>query len=319
MVKTCKIAAFVAISLYLVACSDSGPKISVDALPEFVQQHGDTFVIGQNAGAAMVVAPQIGGRIASLKYDKHEILMTEERLDCMLWGSALWSSPQSEWSWPPIDTLDSKPYKVSVENNFLVATSDIDKKTGYQFVKRYGVNPAHKNSFIIRYSIHNFSDATKSVSPWEVTRFPPRGIVLFPATGKQQSNGIFYPLELKNRNNVSWFEYAIKHNRDEHYKIISDGEEGWVAYSDSGYLLVITFEDVPAELIPADEGEIALFANMDKTYLELEHLGSMTTLQPGEHLDWEVVWYLTKLPDNISVEIGNQELVNFIRELIVMR
>ena len=39
-------------------------------------------------------------------------------------------------------------------------------------------------------------------------------------------------------------------------------------------------------------------------------------LQPGEHLDWEVTWHVKKLPPDISVSVGSEELVDYVRYLL---
>jgi len=322
MVKTCKIAVFIAIATLaaslVVACSKSDQHTSGAAmchLPLFVQQQGDKYLIKQGE-LTMEVHPAMGGRISSVKHGRHELLITQERTSSMLWGSVLWSSPQSEWGWPPVKALDHEPYRVSVEDNQLVLTSEIDPKTGYQFVKSHRASSTQSDAFVITYTIYNRSDAAKAVAPWELTRVPTSGIVFFPTGEREHESGIFYPMEIQKTGDVSWFLYDEKKIRDDHHKLMTDSREGWLAYTDNGYLLVKKFADVPAELIAPNEGEVELFTDALKTYLELQQQGGMTMLEPGERLDWEVTWYVKKLPDDISVSVGSAELVNYVRYLI---
>lgn len=325
MVKTCKIAVFIAAAILvaslIVACSKSDQQTSGAAmchLPLFVQQQGDKYLIKQG-DLTMEVNPAVGGRISSLKYGDHEMLVTQEQTSSMLWGSILWSSPQTEWGWPPIEVLDHKPYRVSVEDNQLVLASEVDPKTGYQFVKSHRVSNVRSDAFVITYSIYNHSDKPKAVAPWELTRVPTRGIVFFPSGGSELESGIFYPMEIQKIGDVSWFLYDDEKIRDDHHKLMTDGREGWLAYTDGGYLLVKEFADVPTELVAVDEGEIELFTDAHKTYLEIQQQGSMTMLQPGDHLDWEVTWHVKKLPSDISVSVGSEELVNYVRLLLSER
>lgn len=318
MVKACKIAAFLAAVTMIGACDKSGQDRSdevADALPAFVEQRGDKYLIKQGE-LVMEVNPAVGGRISSVKYGNQEILITSNLTNSMLWGSVLWSSPQSDWTWPPVDVLDNKPYRGSVANNRLILTSDVDEKTGYQFVKSYGISSTRSDAFAINYRIYNHSDVAKLVAPWELTRVPTSGIVFFPTGEKKLESGIFYPLVVQEIGDISWFLYDAEKIRDDHHKMMTDGKEGWLAYSDRGYILIKEFDDVPVERIANNEGEIELFTDAKKTYLEIQQQGPTKMLEPGEHLEWEVVWHIKKLPSEIPVTVGSDDLVNYVRYVL---
>lgn len=325
MVKTCKAAVFIAVTftiaatVALVSCSKSDTQpldANLSALPKFITSQGDKFVI-KRGNCTMTLSPASGGRIASLKYGDHEMLITEDQSRSTLWGSVLWSSPQTDWSWPPVEVLDIKPYHLSVNDNALVMTSDIDNKTGYQFEKHYSITG--ENAYSITYAIYNRSKKPKAVAPWELTRVPTRGTVLFPAGEKGLNSSIFYPMEVPRIDGIRWFHYQPQKIRDDHHKMMTDGKDGWLAYVDQHYLLVKKFPDVPVDLIAHNEGEVELFADANKTYLEIQQQGSMTMLQPGEHLEWTVIWYLEKLPASMSTEVGSTELVSYIRDLVAIK
>lgn len=321
MVKACKFNVFISAVVLvasLAACSKTEQQTTspdVKSLPAFIQQQGSQYAIKQGE-LTMEIDPAVGGRIASVKYQQHEILLTADQINTLWWGSVLWSSPQNDWNWPPVETLDSKPYSVSVEGNRLVLTSGVDERTGYQFVKRYGISDSTNHAFAITYSIYNRSDQVKTVAPWELTRIPTRGIVLFPTGERAMESGIFYPMDIQQMGEISWFSYDTKKIRRDHQKLMTDGKEGWIAYVDRGHLLVKAFADVPAHAIADNEGEIELFADEKKTYLEIQQQGVITTLQPGEHLDWDVIWYVKKLPNELSVDMGSEELVGYIRQIV---
>lgn len=315
--KNCTIAVFIAAVMLVFSCSksDKSAVVTKESLPSFVQQQGDRYVM-QQGDIKMEISPNDGGRISSLKIGYHELLVTSNHTNSTLWGSVLWPSPQSDWSWPPVETLDAKPYRLSVADNRLVLTSDVDEVTGYQFVKSYGISSEKSDTLSVIYSIYNRSDEAKAVAPWELTRVYTRGMVAFPAGEQEIESGIFYPMDVPVIDGIRWFLYDGKSIREDHHKMMTDGREGWVAYIDKGHLLVKEFDDVPPELIAENEGEIELFADLKKTYLEIQQQGSMTMLQPGEHLEWEVIWHVRKLPADIPVAVGSQELVNFIRYLV---
>jgi len=315
MKSSFQLAIVLLLSCILLAC-DNTPKNTVDTtnLPSFVTHKGNVYTITQGQTQLEIVA-NIAGRISSLKIDGEEILLVASKTNNAIWGSVFWSSPQSEWGWPPIDVLDSAPYEVSVAENRIIFTSKIDPTTGYKFVKSYGVN-LEKKCISIVYSIYNHSSVEKNVAAWEVTRFNPKGMAFFPQGNTESNSGIFYPLAVEHVGDFTWAKYEPEYLLQNHHKLMTDGKEGWVAYLTSGKLLIKEFADVPVELIVAGEGEIDLFANFEKTFWEIAQQGVITKLAPGEHLDWEVRWHTRTLPAHIPETLGSEELINYARGVL---
>jgi len=298
----------------LSACDNHKSAINSNDLPAFVTQNGNLYTITQGTSRFEINA-DMAGRISSLKVDGLEMLLTAEKAGNTISGSTFWTSPQSEWSWPPIEVLDAAPYKVGLKNNRITFTSQIDPETGYQFVKSYGIS-TEKNCISIIYSIYNHSNEEKNVAGWEVTRFRPTGMAFFPQGNTESSSGIFYPLAVEHIGEMTWANYQPEYLLQNHHKLMTDGKEGWIAYTNAGKILIKEFADVPVELIVSGEGEIELFANVEKTFWEMDQQGVMTKLAPGEHLDWEVRWHTRTLPDNIPAKLGSEELVNYVRGVL---
>jgi hypothetical protein len=315
MKLSCHLALLLFFTCIFCAC-DGNRKNSIDAanFPDFVTHKGNVYTITQDATQLEIVA-NVAGRISSLKIDGEEILLVSSKTNNSIWGSVFWSSPQSEWEWPPIDVLDSAPYEVSVVENRIIFTSKIDPRTGYKFVKSYGLNQEKKCISII-YSIYNHSTVEKNVAAWEVTRFNPKGMAFFPQGNTESNSGIFYPLAVEHIGDLTWAKYEPEYLLQNHHKLMTDGKEGWVAYTTAGKLLIKEFADVPVELIVSGEGEIDLFANFEKTFWEIAQQGVMTKLAPGEHLDWEVRWHTRTLPAQIPQTLGSEDLVNYVRGVI---
>lgn len=303
--------AFLAVCLALFGC---GKADKAEQLPVFCKQDGAHLYIKQG-NIRMEIMPNVGGRISSLKYNDHEILVGIADVDRITdWGTVFWSSPQSEWSWPPIDTLDSKPYKLGSHEDRLVLTSDVDKKTGYQFTKIY--MPLGEDRISVTYRITNHSDHEKNVAPLEVTRLPPSGDLFYPRGDTDPISGIFYPLDVQTIGDLTWYHYDAKKIRTDHHKIMQDGKEGWVAYVDRGYLLVKEFADNPPAAIAQGEREIELFTHVERIFIEMKQQGASVLLAPGEHLEWEVIWHVKKLPDELAKESSPLALANYVRSLL---
>lgn len=306
------IAALVLAALAMTGCG-KGNEEAAD-LPHFCKQDGSRLLIKQGK-LRMEIMPKVGGRISSLKYAGHEILVPIVDLDKVTdWGNVLWSSPQSDWGWPPIDVLDNKPYRLSTEEDRLVLTSEIDPRTGYQFTKTY--KPNGEDRILIEYRITNHSTESKKLAPLEVTRLPSSGSLFFPSGDSEISSGLFYPLDVQAVDELTWFDYDRKKIRTDHHKMMQDGKEGWMAYVDRGYLLVKEFNDSPAGSTARGESEIEIFAHVEHIFIEMKQQASLETLEPGEHLDWSVVWHVKKLPDDLAENPTPKALATYVRSLL---
>lgn len=310
-----QLVAILILSCLLHACDRSQKNaINANNLPAFVAHKGHVYTITQGQ-TQLEINANIAGRVSSLKVDGMEMLFTADKTNNGVWGSVFWSSPQTEWSWPPIEILDSAPYDVSLADDRIVFTSKVDPQTGYQFIKSYGVD-AEKKCVSIVYSIYNHSNIEKNIAGWEVTRLRPAGMTFFPQGDTESNSGIFYPLAVEHLGDITWAKYQPENLLQNHHKLMTDGKEGWIAYTNAGKLLVKEFADVPVELMVAGEGEIELFANVEKTFWEVDQQSAMTKLAPGEHLNWEVRWYTRTLPANLPAVLGSEDLVSYVRGVL---
>ena len=232
----------------------------------------------------MTVNAAQGGKIVSYRLGDKEVL-SQTRFPNSF-GSTFWTSPQSEWNWPPVAEYDRKPFKAEVKDNILYLTSEKSERFGYRVRKEFTAD-ADNNSISIKYTIVNESGETRKVAPWEISRVPNGGILFFDAKAATPANNM-KGMDFKFEKKAAWFTLdEDKENR----KINADGK-GWLAFSDNGLLFVKKFQDLAAgEEAPA-EAEIQIFANPGKTFVEIEEQGAYTTLAAGEELDWTVTWYL---------------------------
>lgn len=238
----------------------------------------------KSGDVTMTVDSQQGGKILSFRHKDTEIISRSRFPNSF--GSTFWTSPQSDWHWPPVPEYDSMPYKAESDANTLVLTGEKSEKFGYRMKKEFTTD-SDKNAFIITYTIINESDQTRRVAPWEITRIPNGGLIFFKAdevTPGYNMTGL--PFEFTKK--AAWYTLdEAKRNR----KINADGE-GWVAYCNEGLLFVKSFPDLEASEPAPSEAEIQVYVHGGKTYLEIEEQGAYTTLKPGEALEWTVRWFL---------------------------
>ncbi|MDO6747647.1 DUF4380 domain-containing protein [Gilvimarinus sp. 1_MG-2023] len=274
-------------------CSDKNAELVAVTPPDFVSM-ADGRIYLERGSLRVTINPGVAGRIESLVYAGRERLLTPAQNNP--WGNVLWTSPQSDWGWPPPEALNSAPYRVELTSKGVYLHGPHDSQLGVAFSKFYTLAD-DSDRLIIQYQIHNKSDAEVTLAPWEVTRLPAQGQVFFPKGETDFHSGEFSPLNFTLDNGIAWFDTAAQNFTAEHHKSMTDGEEGWLAYQAEDWLFVKVFEKVPAELIAPSEGEIELYAKGDGSYIEMEQQGYLTTLMPGETLPWQVSWVFASLSE----------------------
>ena len=238
----------------------------------------------------LTVDAQKGGKIVSYRYDDKEILSQTKIPNSF--GSTFWTSPQSEWNWPPVPEYDTKPFNAEVAGDKLILTGEKSMRFGYR-VRKELTTDKKDNAIVITYTIINESGETRKVAPWEISRVPNGGILFFDAKEVTPANNM-ETMPFVYEKKAAW--YTLDESR-KNRKINADGK-GWLAFCDKGLLFVKKFPDLkPTEPAPA-EAEIQIYVNTGKTFVEIEEQGAYTTLNAGEELSWTVRWYLepTDLP-----------------------
>ena len=232
----------------------------------------------------MTVDAARGGKILSFRYADREVL-SQTRFPNSF-GSTFWTSPQSEWNWPPVAEYDTKPFEAEIQGDALVLTGQKSERFGYRVRKTFRADPRH-GAFVITYTLINESGEERQVAPWEISRVPNGGLLFFEARTVEPANNMTgLPFEFQHK--AAW--YTMDEAR-ENRKVNADGR-GWLAFLDGGLLFVKKFQDLRAGQAAPAEAEIQVYANPGKTFVEIEEQGAYTTLQPGASLDWTVRWYL---------------------------
>lgn len=250
----------------------------------------------------MTIDAAKGGKIVSYKYNDSEVLSQTRMANSF--GSTFWTSPQSEWNWPPVPEYDTRAFNAEVNGNTLVLTGDKSARFGYRIRKEITTD-TKDNAFVITYTIINESGEERKVAPWEISRVPNGGILFCDAKEATPANnmeGLPFVAEQK----ALWY---VLDESNSNRKVNIDGK-GWLAFYDNGMLFVKKFADLtPEEPAPA-EGEIQIYANPGKTFVEIEEQGAYTTLKAGEELSWTVRWYLipSDLPEAPSKKLLKKAL-----------
>ena len=246
------------------------------------------IAVGDNT---MTVDAGQGGKILSFKLGDQEVISQMHWPNAF--GSTFWTSPQAEWNWPPVREYDSMPYTADVHNGTLILTGRASERFGYRIRKTFTPDP-EDGAVVVSYTIINEGDTEKKVAPWEITRVPNGGFVLFDADPKSVTPADL--MQVAAADGIARIDIDVA---NENRKVNSDGK-GWLAFCDNGLVLLKRFKDLkPSEPAPG-EAEIQVYINGRKTFVELESQGPYTVLKPGGFLHWTVRWYLVPQGDNLT-------------------
>ena len=253
-----------------------------------------------NGDVTLTVDAARGAKILSFQYKGKEVLSQNQRPNAF--GSTFWTSPQSEWNWPPVPEYDSRPYTAEQKNGALVLTGQTSEKYKYHITKEFRADPSD-GAIVVTYSITNDASVERSVAPWEISRVDNGGVIFFDAPqGSITPQGLM-PFAFEY--GATWYTCdEARANR----KINADGN-GWYAYAHDGLLFIKKFPDIAPTQPAPKEAEIQVYVNMGKTYIELEAQGAYTSLKPGESLSWTSRWYL--LPQDAG-ETPSAELMKIV-------
>jgi hypothetical protein len=252
-------------------------------------------------GVRLEVDPQAGGRVTSFSLGGVDVLAGSE-VDANSYGSTFWTSPQSDWGWPPPAEVDRAPYSLVAEDeNTLALAGAPHRALGVRVTKHFSADRV-RGVFVLKYSIHNHGKTPKRYAPWEVSRVHARGLTFFPSG--QPSTG---PLAVERLGLGTWYAHDPEVLNEVGKKSFTHGTQGLLAHVAQGLLYVKSFAQVPSELQAPGEAQIEVYAN--DRYVEVEVQGPYAVIEPGASAAWTVRWSLRKLPPDMVPFVGNGELL----------
>lgn len=227
-----------------------------------------------------------------------------------LFGSTVWTSPQSVWSWPPEAEIDSAPYAATLTEHVLHLLGGAGPITGIAIEKSFTPD-SEADQLHIEYMLHNTGAAPTHAAPWEVSRVPKAGLVLFPAefVALPQST-----LASQLIDGIAWVDLGAPPAGSA--KLFQDGREGWLAYVNDGVAFIKRFEDIEHGEQAPGEADIGVYVDGTFDYVELEQQGRYAEIPPGGSSEaWPVQWRLRRLPEALRGEahVGSRRLVEWVR------
>jgi len=206
-------------------------------------------------------------------------------------GDKTWPSPQADWEkvtgrgWPPPVAFDSMPVETSVRRDALVLHSPVDPHFGIRTERVIRLLPdAAVLSIVTTYEKVSGKPITAGV--WIITQLeePVTAFARLPAAslfpdGYNRQSGDVLPANLKVEDRL----LALTRDPARSTKIGTDGDALlWVG---AQQMLLIESPRIPGATYPDQQSSAEIYTNPNpKTYVELEMLGPVYTLSPGDRI-----------------------------------
>ncbi len=287
-----------------------------------------------NGLVTVVAVPAIGGRIMEYKLGDKPLLWVnpaelgkvyeppsseEDRVFHNYGGYKVWPAPQARWAGPP-DPLGSQLTGGQWSGQITAAqgqsveiemVSPEDKKvTGLQITRRVKLF-AGTTRVAITEIFKNITDQPITWSIWDVTQVPGS---LSRASKYNEQSRIYFPLNPDSRYEQGF--WPLHEGGESQFQVIDEGKlmqvsyhneegkigadsvAGWIAHVDeiNEYAYIKSFPVHQLADYPDDGATVEVWTNGgDLSYMEMEVLSPLHTLQPGEQFSFTEEWYTTQI------------------------
>ena len=236
-------------------------------------------------------------------------------------GFKVWPAPQSAWgerlaeAWPPPATFDAMPFASEVLDDKAAAAVRMEsipdpEGTGLQTSRELrlyggGTHVSVKETFT------NVTNQPVKWGIWDITQvrgaleadkpYSEKAMVYFPLSRKSKHERGFVELtkgEETEMARAQWKPNIVDGIMGVTYlqnvgKIGADSPGGWIAYVDELHskVYVKRFEVFPDEDYPDQDSTVAVYTDGELPYIEMEVMGPVREIPPGESYTFDIDWY----------------------------
>ena len=235
-------------------------------------------------------------------------------------GDRVWKAPEDPIAtWAP----DNAPVEIVVTDSGLIAREPVEPLTSLQ--KEIEISMAQSGADVtVSHRIANRSLFTLKFAAWALTMMAPGGTAVsgFPPRGRHPANlAATNPLVMWAYTNLAdprW-KFTKKYltlcqdpNNSEAQKLGSFNPDTWAAYFLNNEVFVKRAESDPSKTYPDFGCSFETFTNND--FLEIETLGPMTELAPGQKVEHVERWAL--FHQTLPTELSDAELDRVLLPLV---
>ena len=206
-------------------------------------------------------------------------------------GAKLWIAPQSAWKWPPPPVIDRAPCAASVHRGRLRLVGAASLQHGLRLDREYRLLPG-RPVVECTYTLVNTGDQPAAWGIWSVAQLLPGGRAMVPAPHGSRvwgSKDTLKQPQWRRTNDLLVCRVSGKAS-----KVFAVSPVGWMAYACRGHVFVMTFAADTKAAYPPGHASHEFFT-CDR-YVEMEHVGPLVTLKPGERGTLRERWHVYRLP-----------------------
>jgi hypothetical protein len=221
-----------------------------------------------------------------------------------------------------VAAIDGNAYTPTVAGNLLTLKGSIDPTLGAGVTKEISADSG-TGWITLTYTIN--AGATKAIqaAPWQITRVPRGGLVLFPLVSIITNSNSLTTWTLSPSGGYEWIDDSTQTSvQSAGPKIIADGgiagqTTTWLAYALNGNLLLIKYPNAQAGTFAPSEGDTEVYPGAG--YIELEAQGTYAPIAASASSSpWPVQWSVTAIPSTVTVAAGSASLLKFVQQQAAM-
>jgi hypothetical protein len=212
-------------------------------------------------------------------------------------GHKVWNAPQGAWGWPPDPYLDVGGASLEAPDSLTALTVGTPSfKAGIVLSSRVQLDGTGSH-VRVEQSMTGVGEREVEWSIWGVTQVKPPDWVVFPVNPRSRFEG---GTRSANGKDLSLEEWTVTngwvwiHTLGDCGKLGSDSTAGWIAAVRGGQVFLRRFATWPDRRYPHDGDTVEVFTC--PAYTEVEVVGPMTRLAPGQRTTFAEDWYLERLP-----------------------
>jgi hypothetical protein len=255
------------------------------------------LVITRSVGPRVIRLAPLGGRNLFKEFPE-QLGGTGEAEWMIRGGHRLWHAPEAK---PRSYALDNSPVPCEILNDFSVRlTPAAEGENGVQKTLEFSL-AAERAEVSVVHTLTNTGPWTIELAPWALTVMAPGGTAIIPLPEKQSHTDVLvpdFPLVLWPYTDMrdpryGWGRRYLTFSQDPQRgpgKFGLPVALGWVAYQLDDLLFVKYFDYDPSARYPDYGCNFETFSNEEM--LEVESLGPMTLLAPGESVEHVETWRL---------------------------
>jgi hypothetical protein len=263
----------------------------------------------RNDHVEVIVVPEIG-RVMSFGFHGENVFWEDPLLygkavnpEAAEWinfgGDKSWPAPEAEWGkytgrkeWRPPPAFDSAPNDARIDGRDIVLLSPVDPFYGVQITRRVHLD-GKEPKMTITTTYERITGAPSKIGIWVITQFKEPVAILVPqAEGSIFENG-FYKFSAESWTNVTVGHGLIRITRDaaKPHKLGSDA--GHLLWVGTRAICLVSSRRVRGGEYPDRGASAEVYTNPDpKTYVELEMLGPLSLMKPGDKTSRESTYTL---------------------------